>query len=688
MLDDETWLKRQQERRTHRGGLDGWTVEDWCHQVRRTRHSNVRTFVVVHMFGGERRAEDIQHFLEKMAAAAGLSLLMLTVDLADDPCWDFTSPKLLRQLLELAQEGLIDFWLGGPPCSTVARARHVPFPGGGGPRPLRFRWALWGRHDLRPHERERVLEANILWINFLTVAEAVASRGGGYLMEHPADPGCDPYPSIWMTEEVIGMETRVGGRRVHLHQCPFGGTCPKLTTLSGNLIGMEQVDGVRCPGLSATHRHGASIGKAPDGSFYTRRLQTYPAKLCEAMAQMIFATMLDMARSGLGPTGPLSAATDVSAPRVTSWSTSGTWTSPGVTLLNEAAARGYSVKLHRNQSAVYVHVDDTVLISSGDATALHSDMLLDQTVEGLGLVGFHLSQQFRAGELQKVVGYEVQAQPAEFRLPVKKMVLLRAALLHLAGLPRISIAALRSLLGMWIFGALLKRELLSIPHAVFRFIEEHEDEVTEWWPSARNEVRAMAHSVSLMSVHVGAPIQPWLFATDAMGANDIDAGGYGIAMTEITDSEVDALLRHGEMPGKSVARLSDYEGVKRPERPLLATVPFTMLPDELFESQRWIEVERGRWRFEDHITLGESRSVLKLLQRIAAWPSLHGRVYFSLQDNMPTACSMAKGRSPSFPLNRVLRRKAAVCLAARLRTILPWVESAKQPADVYSRLLW
>ena len=270
MVSDEDWVLRQHHRRHMVGQGCGWTVDEWCNAVRQTKHGNSRVFVAIHMFGGERRSEDIQFFLEQLCAAQGLQLLMLTVDLADDPGWDFADPKLLHKLLALAEEGLIDLWFGGPPCSTVARARHVPLPGG--PRPLRFRWALRGRHDLRPHERERVREANALWLNFLAIAEAVASRGGGYLMEHPADPGKDPYPSIWVTLEVIELERRVNGHRVHLHQCPFGGSCPKPTTLSGNLLGMKLVDGTRCPGVSATHQHGISIGRAPDGSFYTRQL--------------------------------------------------------------------------------------------------------------------------------------------------------------------------------------------------------------------------------------------------------------------------------------------------------------------------------------------------------------------------------------------------------------------------------
>eukprot|EP00434_Breviolum_minutum_P028305 symbB.v1.2.025042.t1/scaffold2409.1/size79984/10 len=320
VLADEEWVKQRDLQKRQSRALHGWTVDEWVQEVRRTKHHNVGTFVVIHMFGGERRKQDIQEFLELYMEQHGLQLLMISVDLAMDAGWDFSNPATFSKILGLAEEGLIDAFLGGPPCSTVARSRFVRIPGG--PRPLRFRWALWGRADLFPAERVRVEEANVLWLNFMAVAEAVASRGGAYLWEHPSDPGCSPFPSIWITEEMMGFESRVGGRRAHLHQCPFGGISPKPTTLSGNLDNMEEVNEVRCPGVSDVHQHGISIGRQPDGGFYTRRLQTYPPKLCEAIAKMIMATLYRFSMTSHGPTGPLSSEGDVPAPRVTAWSTS------------------------------------------------------------------------------------------------------------------------------------------------------------------------------------------------------------------------------------------------------------------------------------------------------------------------------------------------------------------------------
>ncbi len=686
LLGDRDWAQRQQDRRHGSVGQSGYTVQEWCDAVRAAKRGDQRVFVVMHFFSGERRPQDVQEWLEGWMEEAGLKLLMISVDLAYDPLWDFTKPSSFHNIYQLCVEGLIDATLGGPPCSTVARSRHVPLPGGGGPRPLRFRDQPWGRWDLKPFEEERVQEANTLWLNYMAVSEAVSSRQGAHLWEHPADPGTDPYPSVWATMEMQMMEQRVGAQRALLHQCPFGGLVPKLTCLSGTMDGLEDLDGIRCPGESKWHIHGRSIGRAPDGSFHTRRLQTYPAGLCRAMAWMVFQTLSRMARTNTGPTGARLMGS-VDRPRISSWSTWSSRSRGGAVMLNEAAERGESCLLDSNQAAVYVHVDDTVCLGGRDQTTFHSDSVLDAVVGGLEKVGFEVSQQSRNSELTKVLGYEVQRQPALFRFPGKKMALLREAMFKEAEKRLANLDILRSLVGVWIHGALLRRDLLCIPHALFHFLDAFEDvKMTRWWPSAREEVRAMARVIPAMQAHVGAEILPWLFATDAMGQNEFDYGGFGIVATNVSPEEVKILLRQGEQVGRTVAQLDVVGGSKFGDRHLLPTTPFTLLPAEFFVEKRWMEVDRGRWKYGDHITIGEARVVVRLLTRLAAWPALQDHFLFSLQDNRPTACSMMKGRSPSFALNRILRQKAAICLAGGMRLGLPWVESAKQPADKASRL--
>jgi hypothetical protein len=111
-----------------------------------------------------------------------------------------------------------------------------------------------------------------------------------------------------------------------------------------------------------------------------------------------------------------------------------------------------------------------------------------------------------------------------------------------------------------------------------------------------------------------------------------------------------------------------------------------LLPSRMFAEDEWAVISHGRWLSSDHITLGEGRAVTKLAHLIAAFPGAHGSKVITLQDNMPVAGANAKGRSTSWSLNRVLRRKAAATLAASLRFFLPWIESDKQPADKSSRI--
>ena len=246
---------------------------------------------------------------------------------------------------------------------------------------------------------------------------------------------------------------------------------------------------------------------------------------------MIFKTLRRFVRYYVRAYWCLALVDQKAAPRVTSWSTSCSSRQVGIAMLNEATARSFSLRVHERQAGAYIHVDDAVFISSTGDGPVHCDKLLDRAVGGLEEVGFQVSQQSRAGSLDKVVGYEIVQKPAEFRLPKKKMTLLRSALLFVVNQKMVNVKTLHTLVGMWIFVALLRRDLLSVPHAVFRFIEAHEDQTVNWWPVARDEVTAMAHVIPLMVCHVGSPILDWLFSTDAMGANEVDYGGYGIAVT-------------------------------------------------------------------------------------------------------------------------------------------------------------
>ena len=100
----------------------------------------------------------------------------------------------------------------------------------------------------------------------------------------------------------------------------------------------------------------------------------------------------------------------------------------------------------------------------------------------------------------------------------------------------------------------------------------------------------------------------------------------------------------------------------------------------------WVLLEQGRWLYEDHVTLGEGRAVVRVAE-LAVLAGQVGRKLLQLEDNAPTAGSMTKGRSPAPALNYIARRKAARMLMSDNRMYLPWVESKVMPADEASRLI-
>ena len=188
------------------------------------------------------------------------------------------------------------------------------------------------------------------------------------------------------------------------------------------------------------------------------------------------------------------------------------------------------------------------------------------------------------------------------------------------------------------------------------------------WPSVRDELICMVRAVTLMEYEGRLQFNDVLFATDAMGADDLDCGGYGIVMTKINTSERQSLLYVGEAPGLTISNLNgSLNGLKDPHNELKRSKPFCRLPDALFNEGRWIEVLAGRWRHADHITIGEARAVTKLLAWLSQVPSLVGRVLFSLEDNRLCACAMTKRRSSSWGLSFCLRRRTAYSILCNFR---------------------
>ena len=119
---------------------------------------------------------------------------------------------------------------------------------------------------------------------------------------------------------------------------------------------------------------------------------------------------------------------------------------------------------------------------------------------------------------------------------------------------------------------------------------------------------------------------------------------------------------------------------------------------EVMDTRAWprrpIDVDRWRWRTEwvttwqtpEHITFLEVLAGhLALVWRTSKRGELRRR-FLHLVDNQAALSALAKSRSSSRQLQRVLRRGAALLLAAGSRRALGYAETDRNPADAGSRL--
>lgn len=313
---------------------------------------------------------------------------------------------------------------------------------------------------------------------------------------------------------------------------------------------------------------------------------------------------------------------------------------------------------------------------------------MHNTADLMTEAGFKATDRRVAKEVGKVLGYAPTARPAGLTIPSDRLAATHEALTHLASRPTVDVYHLRSMLGVWIWEALLQGGLLAVLYSVFKFVQLFEGQRVPWWKIVRNEVRAMGDLVMFIHYDVGAPLAPLLFTTDAMGASAADCGGYAVVGASVPTDLLHRCFQAGTHPKLTISKLmGDFDRLLGRDSPLTATVPLSTLPTEVLDQPitDWVVPAQGRSRYEDRIELGEARATLCLLQLLLTFPSAHRRKIITLEDNSAWGGAASKGRSPSAALSYLCRRKVAITLAGHFIVSLPWVQSAAMPADEASR---
>ena len=188
---DESWREMHLSRSgdvSYSKSSTGQSLDKWLETFKGLRQGPERVCVAVHYFSGERHDGDMEEWIGKLGEAVCFKVHVTSADLAERPEWDLASSRICDWLMEAIELGLVDIIICGPPCSIWSAARWIQ--NGMGVRPVRVRVKFaWGVPKLRPGERDRVRMANDCATNALIFCEAVSSRGGGHLWEHPRDRG-------------------------------------------------------------------------------------------------------------------------------------------------------------------------------------------------------------------------------------------------------------------------------------------------------------------------------------------------------------------------------------------------------------------------------------------------------------------------------------------------------------------
>ena len=111
------------------------------------------------------------------------------------------------------------------------------------------------------------------------------------------------------------------------------------------------------------------------------------------------------------------------------------------------------------------------------------------------------------------------------------------------------------------------------------------------------------------------------------------------------------------------------------------------LPRTAIDARKWHwkTVKGWRWRHSDHINVLEMEALYQSLRWRLRGGRLFNRRFLHLVDSQVVLGVVAKGRSSSKKLNRVVKRINLLLLGCHSYMLLGWVRSELNPADEPSR---
>ena len=324
----------------------------------------------------------------------------------------------------------------------------------------------------------------------------------------------------------------------------------------------------------------------------------------------------------------------------------------------------------------------------------------DGMVSALEEIGFELHEHVEATSVFETLGGVIEGEKGVVRSSLKRMWLLIHAF-EIAAVSVMSTKTIQRLLGHSMVVCVLNRCGMSIFRKLYDFAASN-SEPRLLYPSERSECLIFAGLVPLLVTDLR---RPW---ADVITCTDASPFGFGICERDVQP----ALARqHGKWLERwRFKRLPPSEWKPRQRSQgwdvlgdhrtvvgnlvnedelgdeFIPNPVFPEIPDQLLQPDLWRTVKMGKWEHTgEHITLKEGRSLLLAVRRLSRCSRHRRKRHLFLVDNISLCFSVAKGRSHSFDMHRVLQKVSAISLACSMTIRTRWIRSEVNAADGPSR---
>jgi hypothetical protein len=530
-----------------------FSIDEWLHNIRKLKGESERVFVLMLFFWGRDNSQLLTTTLEQAALSHGFRLVILSVDLEIDSRWDVSIPRVFDTLMK-AVGTTVDVVVGWPPSASVfpvsgdATSEHEAHV-------LRSPDRLWGSRTLSAAEKLFVCEQNQVFLNFIALCSRTGNGGGGYAFLTPACVYNQSSIDLCNSAEVQELLLRTNGRRVALSTATVpADTVACQWSLVSNMFNKDTEQP-----FCSLQEFKAQQMCLSEG----RSAKLIPDVLVQQLCSTTIGFVLGLRSSGKGPTGHLRPGEARHAASIPLFSTKVSDTCLyGISILNECVVDGRHVRLTPDSGALYLHVDDCIVLGHKHAR-VSAGTVMNIIADTMEAGGFLVPERFVGNEVRKAVGYKPNLKTGRFTLPDQKQVDLYDALLQCARQSFVDAKVIHALPGVWLHGAQLRRCLISIPFHIFGFVERHIAGWVKLWPSVRAELIQMAFSLPLMTLDLNLRLPQVVSASDAEGSSFSDAGGFGVVASSVTEFEYDCLFKSSEVLGRVLARAGETEGLKK-----------------------------------------------------------------------------------------------------------------------------